>query len=242
MKRFAYAAASTLTVAGWDFPHYICFSFFLLASDLEALRPGQVHCVGWKRQTVALKNIAAASRQTQGSARPLECRSVWWRWLISPSQVWGARVTEFWPHREHLRQISANASPATVAAKSLHPLTVSEVTGTPWRDKLLLFHLPPPPGPLCSPCASCGRLRHTGCKGWGDANWCVGFGEQGGRRSSWMSCQSELALTQQTSHSQLSLSSPRGCEIKTRGHDMTFIVKTPLGITFLKRNSRFPLP
>lgn len=237
MKRFAYAAASTLTVAGWDFPHHICFSFFP-----SGLRSGGTRARAGALRRMKTPNGGAKNCQTQGGARSLECRSVRWRWLISPYQVWGARVTEFWPHREHLRQISAHASRATVAAKSLHPLTVSEVTGTPCRDKLLLFHLPPPPGPLCPPCSSCGRLRHTGCKGWGDANWCVGFGEQGGRRSSRMSCQSELALTQLTSHSQLSLSSPRGCEIKTRGHHMTFIVKTPLGITFPKRNSRLPLP
>lgn len=50
-----------------------------------------------------------------------------------------------------------------------------------------------------------------------------------------MSCQNEPALTQLTSHSQPSLSSPRGLEIKTRGHLMTFIVETPLGMTFLER-------
>lgn len=44
-----------------------------------------------------------------------------------------------------------------------------------------------------------------------------------------MSCQSELALSQLTSHSQPSLSSPRGREIKTRGRHVTFIVKTPTG-------------
>lgn len=30
MKHVAYAAASTLTVAGWVFPHHIWFSFSLL--------------------------------------------------------------------------------------------------------------------------------------------------------------------------------------------------------------------
>lgn len=186
MKRFAYAAASTLTVAGWDFPHHIWFPFFFFFSSglrsVSCKRPGQVHCTGWKHQTVALTTISVAPSQTRCGAKWLERRSVRWRWLISPSQVRGACVTQFWPHCQHLGQISAYASPATGAAKSLHPLTVSEVTGTPCRDKLLLFHLPPPPGLLCPLYSSCGRLRHAACEGWGMLTdmWASGTGRAGG--------------------------------------------------------------
>lgn len=79
MKRVAYAAANSLTVAGEDFPRHIwsAFFFFFLPQIFKCLgQTGVQQCRGLKHQAVALKSIKHLKRQLLQTAVPVAVGAV----------------------------------------------------------------------------------------------------------------------------------------------------------------------
>lgn len=124
-----------------------------------------------------------------------------------------------WSHPMQLGQISAHTSLVTVTAKTLHPLTVTGVSGAAGPDKVLPRLVSSSLAPSFSPADLLSSLLSVPPPLswlWGlcNANWSVGFRGLGGRRHNHTSYQTEPTLIQLTRNSQLSLGTRWGYEIK----------------------------